>query len=406
LPSNGSHTTLAAAMNDAVAGQTIFLRDSVTESVTLKAGVNIASWTGGSLNTPTISGTLSMTTAGTCNISGIRLVSNGAQVLSVTDAAASIVNLTDCYLSIASNPGITFSSTSVDAKITMTDCNGDISAAATAIYADSSAGNLTLRSCTFTNTGNSTTPSTSSAGLTTMFNCRFDSAFLFTTPSSIDINNCNFFVNALNITPLTVFNGFLRYSQFSSGTASAISISGTLVTQCNVIDSSSATFAITGTGALVGNLNIFQGSNTLIDSTLTKFLEVVGISNLWTPNLQISALDTGITYATRKGGYTLIGNVVNIWGEVQLTSKGANAGVVSISNLPFATGPTGQQGIVIAGFNELAKPLYTTLSLSFDTSSARANFTAAGTGVPFTFIVGADILNNFRIIFSGFYIIQ
>src|SRR6185436_13699104 len=162
---NGTHTTLASAMADAVSGDTIFLRDSVTENVTLTAGVNITAWTGGSLNVPSITGTLTMTTAGTCNISGIRLVTNSAALLAVTGSAASIVNLNNCYLNCSNNTGITFSSSSSSSNINIKECSGDIGTTGISLFSDSSAGNLRILYSMINNSGNSTTVSTKSAGL-------------------------------------------------------------------------------------------------------------------------------------------------------------------------------------------------------------------------------------------------
>lgn len=94
---NGTHSTLASAMAVATSGDTIFLRDSVTENVTLTPGVNISSWgSGSSLNATgraSITGTLTMTGAGSCTISGIQLQTNAAALLAVTGSAASVVNL-------------------------------------------------------------------------------------------------------------------------------------------------------------------------------------------------------------------------------------------------------------------------------------------------------------------------
>jgi hypothetical protein len=77
---NGTHTTLASAMSAASSGDTIFLRDSVTENVTLTPGVNISSWpSGSSLNgtgNAKITGKLTMTGAGSVTIVGIQLETN------------------------------------------------------------------------------------------------------------------------------------------------------------------------------------------------------------------------------------------------------------------------------------------------------------------------------------------
>lgn len=247
---NGTHSTLASAMADAASGETIFLRDSVTENVTLTAGVNITAWQGGTLNTPTINGTLTMTTAGTCNISGIRLSSNGAQFLSVTGSAASIVNLNNCYLTTAFDPGITFSSSDSGSQINIYNCKGDISASAKAFFAHSSSGTLDINFTRITNSGSSTTVSTCSAGL--LFS-RFSSfTFPITTSGTSTISMNNVLFNTTNTTSLTIggTGGTLVNSTINSGNASSVSI-GTALSLFDCSVASTNTNAITGAGTLI-----------------------------------------------------------------------------------------------------------------------------------------------------------
>lgn len=60
------------------------------------------------------------------------------------------------------------------------------------------------------------------------------------------------------------------------------------------------------------------------------------IDNFWTPTLMFNGVSTGITYHTLNGGvYRKIGNCVELWGELYLTSKGAAAGNAEIGGLPF-----------------------------------------------------------------------
>jgi len=164
-PANGTHTTLAAAMAAAIAGDTIFLRNSVTENVTITPGVNISSFVG-SANTPTvlIIGKLTMTGPGSSSISGIWLQTNGDFFLEVSSANASTVNLVNCYLDCADNTGISFTSSNPNSQIICDSCAGNLATAGVALFASSSAGNLFFNQCLFDNFGGSTTASTVSAG--------------------------------------------------------------------------------------------------------------------------------------------------------------------------------------------------------------------------------------------------
>jgi hypothetical protein len=60
----------------------------------------------------------------------------------------------------------------------------------------------------------------------------------------------------------------------------------------------------------------------------------------WTPTLRFSGDTTGITYGTRVGKYTKVGNFVFATGVIQLTNKGSVSGEATISGLPFPADET------------------------------------------------------------------
>lgn len=270
-PSRGTHITLASAISAATSGQTIFLRTSVTENVTLPSGINIAAWAGGSLNTPTIIGTITCTDAGTRTISGIRLQTNSAALLAVTGSAATIVNLENCYLNMTNNTGITFSSSSASAQINMTNCQGDLGTTGIAIFAHSSAGTLNAYQTTFTNTGGSSTANTASAGTTRLitFSCKNPITTSGTaTLVSVSLTIDSATQNATSFTNGGSGNATVYYGAFSSGTASAISTSQTLNLYASVVNSSN-TNAITGAGTIVYAGLSFTSSSNINTTTQT-----------------------------------------------------------------------------------------------------------------------------------------
>ena len=272
--SQGTHTTLAGAMADAVAGQTIFLRTSVTENVTLTAGVNITAWTGGSLNTPTIIGTLTMTTAGTCNISGIKLVTNSAVFLSMTGVAATIVNLNNCYLNCTNNTGITYSVANVASQLNIMYCNGNLATTGIAYISDSSTGTTTMSYSDFLNTGASTTANTKSAGTLLVLFCKFVNPWTYSSSSV----GSSFIESVIDDSPIntaaltTSGTGGINFTTgfMAGGTASAVVVgSGTIVGLSNVNLSSSNTNAIAGTGTIQVAAVSFTGTSSTIVGTLT-----------------------------------------------------------------------------------------------------------------------------------------
>jgi hypothetical protein len=52
-------------------------------------------------------------------------------------------------------------------------------------------------------------------------------------------------------------------------------------------------------------------------------------------NLLIGGSNTGITFSVQSGTYTRVGNVVNYWFSLALTSKGSQTGIITIDDLPF-----------------------------------------------------------------------
>lgn len=276
---NGTHTTLASAMAAASVGDTIFLRDSVTENITITPGVNIAAWNGQSANTPAIIGTLTMTGAGTSTISGIRLQTNAAFAIAVTGSAASILNLKNCYLDFTNNTGISYTTSNAASQINFYECNGNLGTTGIGIYSSSSAGSLFFFNLTMNNTGSSSTASTNSAGSVGFSNLAIFSPLSVSSAASLIINGG--FINSGNNTCITS-SGTSTVSihlscSFSGGTASAISIgSGTTCTIFESIEvSSSNTNAITGAGTisygLITYLNSSSNNVTTQNAKVTQF---------------------------------------------------------------------------------------------------------------------------------------
>lgn len=132
------------------------------------------------------------------------------------------------------------------------------------------------------------------------------------------------------------------------------------------------------------------------------------VTGTWTPNLQIGGSNTGITYTTQLGGYTQIGNTVNLWGFITLSSKGVGTGSVTISNLPITTSTNGVRNTVqVFSFDQITGAGYTTLSLQLASSSTVAQLilsSASGSGV--SGVTQANLSNTTNLRFSGIYILD
>ena len=102
--SDGTHTTISAALTSASSGDTIFIRPGTyTENPTLKAGVNLTAFGSDSsengVGNVIINGTCTLTTAGSVTISRrFELQTDSVGILQLVGTVASVVNLQNCYL--------------------------------------------------------------------------------------------------------------------------------------------------------------------------------------------------------------------------------------------------------------------------------------------------------------------
>jgi len=275
--SDGTHTTIGAALTSSSSGDTIFIRPGTyTENLTLVAGVNLTAFgSDSSLNATgkvIISGTCTLTTAGTVTISGIQLQTNSAALLAVTGSVASVVNLNNCYLNCTNNTGITYSSSSATSIINIYNCEGNLGTTGISYFSHSSAGTLNIYHSNLLNTGASTTANTVSAGLFGMFFTSISSPLSISTSTTTNgINLSQIFTTAINTTCITTSGtgSIACYnSNLASGTASCVSVgTGTTVGLSLVTITSSNTNAITGAGLLNYQGVSFAGTSFKINTT-------------------------------------------------------------------------------------------------------------------------------------------
>lgn len=331
----GTHTTLGAALTSATSGDTILLQTSVTENVTLKAGVNITGYAGADL-TPNVSitGKLSLALVGVVTISNIDLITNSDNFLSVGGSAVSIVNLRNCYLNCLNNTGISYTTSNAASQINLYNCTGNLGTTGIGLFTATSTGALNIFTLYFTNTGSSLTASTTSACSVSMYNCFFVS-FLSCTSSGTfflyqtTVGSPSGFT-ALNTTALTTAGTGVSDCNFSyliSGTASAASIgTGTTLGCYNTILFSTNTNAVTGAGTLISNNVSYSSSSHLSNVTTQTGGAAWGLTQGTAPSAgcigeQIRAVNST---GAASGG---TGNIVNI------TSISLTAGIWDISTV-------------------------------------------------------------------------
>lgn len=270
-----NYTTIASAITAAVSAggvQTVFIQPGTyTENLTLSPNINLCAHTC-DFTSPnvTIIGKMSYSSAGTVSISGINFQDNNDNILTVTGAAASIVNFENCNFAVVNNI-VALSCSSSGAIVRLITCRGNLGSATASLFAFSG-GVLNIFYTSITNTSISTTANTFSNGSS----CSFEYSILnfsITTSntSSFGAFNTQFINGGGNTTILTIGGtgtNFVQGSLVESGTASAISV-GTgatlLCTKCTI--SSLNTNAITGAGSITYGDLTFDGTSSLINTT-------------------------------------------------------------------------------------------------------------------------------------------
>lgn len=349
---NGTHTTIASALTSASSGDTIFIRPGTyTENLTLKAGVNLSAYNCDAFNNVIISGNATLSTAGTVNISGIRLQTNSAALITVSGSVASILNLTNCYLNCTNNSGITFSSSSSSARIHIYNSQGDLGTTGIALFSVTSAGELRFVNSSFTNTGGSSTANTVSSGTFSSLYSNLSNPVTSSSTGSV-VQFCSTIdTTAQNVTALTVGgsgNHSATYTSYASGSASTISISTSINTVFISVVSSN-TNAITGAGILVNGGVSLPGTSQLINTTtqtarvfLAGGISFNGGTNVlsnytegtFTSTLFGSTTAGTTTYTTQTGFYRRIGNLAVVQG-VAIGTAATGTGNATIGGLPF-----------------------------------------------------------------------
>lgn len=379
-PTQGTHTTIQSAITAAELtgfNQTVFIRPKTdgtaySENLTLKAGVNLTAFQCDAL-TPnvTISGTCTFTAAGTVTISGIRLASNGAEFLSVTGTAASIVNLNNCYLTTAFDPGITFSSTSASAAININYCSGDITVLARRFFNHSSAGNLTIEYTRILNSISSTTASTCSAGTVTLRHANLTFPITTSATGVLIAKHCTFGTATFNTTALTIggTTALVIHSEITSGTASAISVGSALtLNDCTV--TSSNTNAITGAGGLIYSGLFFNSSSSKINTTTQSGGTIQG----------------GVAQAPSAG---FIGERVEATGtSVAVTSNVAKT-ICSITLTPGVWDISGMGFTVATGGTAVAQAMQVNISTTDNTITGTAGIDYAQNNASTNFVINS-----------------
>ena len=358
IQNGATHATIASAISDASTGDIIFIKPGTySESLTLKIGVTLKAFAGSTTTGVTIAGKCTFTGAGNAIISGINLQTDGDYFLAVTGTAASVVTLDSCYLSVTDFTGISHTSSGALSRIQINECEGNISATGISLFTSTAAGRIELHSSYIENSADSTTASTCSTGIIVYENCKIVFPTTITGSGKIQINNSILSSGpTVAYIPLThggsATNSFIRNSSISSDTAAAVSIGSTLTMSLVNIDSSNAN-PVTGAGTVIYSGVSYSGTGYVMNAstqtgrnTQSGSISFDGGTNLldfyeegtWTPVLVASTTPpTTLTYNAVIGHYTRIGDIVWVYGRVDIATftLGAGAGQLRMEGFPF-----------------------------------------------------------------------
>ena len=394
----GTHTTIAAALTSASSGDTIFIRPGTyTENPTLKAGVNLVAYTADAY-TPnvTISGTCTLTTAGTVSISGIRLQTNSAFALAVTGSVASIVNLINCYINCSNNTGISFTTSSSSASIFLNTCQGDLGTTGIALFTHSSAGTLRIYEGYFTNSGGSSTASTQSGGSLIIERSNLANPVTTSgTTTAFSITDSSIDTSAQNVTSLTYGGsavGTSRNVQLSSGTASAGSIGGSLNYSSGRIVSTN-TNSITGAGTLTAGNLIYSNQPPAVNVTTQSWLAGTGWQLL---QKQTGSSSASIEFKNLIGNYT---HYILVIDNITPATNGTKLQVQTSVNNGVSYAASGyQSGISVWNYDSAVVTNYNSTSSLFLTGNQSSSSGGANCHV---WLNGLAIVGNCNYFDSG-----
>ena len=109
---------------------------------------------------------------------------------------------------------------------------------------------------------------------------------------------------------------------------------GTATTAVTIDNSQNTTLAGNLTFASGKGLT-FNNSSALTNSQLNDYE-----TGTWTPSLNFGGNAVGLTYGSRPGTYTKIGNIVSATFQMSISAGGSSTGVATISGLPFSSSPS------------------------------------------------------------------
>jgi hypothetical protein len=411
----GTHTTIASAIASASSGDTIYLRDGTyTENLTLKAGVNICSFAssafGPSSSQVTIIGNLTFSVAGSINISGVAIQTNGSYAITMAGSGASSLRFIQCGIIASNNTAILYSTSNSSAALSFTDCLFIISDTFAA-YSMTSTGNLNLSKCFIGST--SSLVYSNSAGLVSIYNSVIGGGIQSTGAGGVNVVNSDIVVSGTTIA--LDFQGTgtasVNVSSINSGTGACINIGAGVSCQASTCElNTSAANSITGSGKLyysglnLTNLAPITGVTLNGQATLSGAISFDGGINLlnhfvdwtaWTPTLVGNITAGTTTYVTQLGQYCRIGNMVTVAFRIEISAT-TGTGSVLIKGLPIPISTSYIHPLGSLALSGVTFPVSCSqVNLTVDPTLAAITMVGSGTGVIPAYVQMANAAQTF-----------
>jgi hypothetical protein len=274
-PWEGTHTTLTAALAVASSGDSVWIKPglTLTENVTVPAGVAIAAFPGGEGNANVIINGKLDGSAGTCTLANLTFQTNSDVIYDVSGTTVNQTSFTNCTFFLADGDGITLDNANANPKFI--NCGFRQSGSDFDLYNITSCGTITFSHCDMTNTGAIVGVSDIASG-TARFRFSRMQPQQFTTSGSgiINAHHSAFICDSDNLTPITTEGtGTSTFSEcrFESGTASTISVgTGTTVEVANSSVRSTNANPLTGAGTVVySGIDFISTGNGIDTNTAT-----------------------------------------------------------------------------------------------------------------------------------------
>lgn len=283
-PGKGTHTSVQAAIDDSIAGQTILLKDFFTEDITMIAGISIVAET----ESCGIKGKISCSYSGQSYLVGLGLETNLDYSVEITGINETKLYLQNCYIDGTDNTSINVTNSNALSLLFVDNCTHNPSAGNTFITW-SGAGVFRAKRCFLQNVTNVVTSTFSSGSVFFTF-CESNIPLTFSGSVGVNIFSSNLYRQGYTpATPpviITATSGTrtISHSNLNGGSSEALTVGASasvLIYGCTLRSSGSA--VASGSGSITyGGLTFPDTSNvTVTTQTVVKEgpSKIIGSSN-------------------------------------------------------------------------------------------------------------------------------